>query len=137
MPPPPLMPLPPSLMPPLRVALVALLLSAAAYGVWEVRRWGTAAGRESLSARQRTLRVWGLFFLMLALGLCLGWTFLPRPQTRQALIGYAQYILLICLAVLPLVPLALMDWRENIRRLAESRRALLAEALSRSPDPPA
>lgn len=119
----------------LRIALILLLIAAAAYGVWEVRRWATPLGQD-VSPKQRILRAWGLFFLLLALGLCLGWTYLPKPQTRPALIGYARYIILICLSVLPLLPLALMDWRENLRRLAESRRALLAEALGRDADPP-
>ena len=119
-----------------RLVLSVLLLAAAAYGVWEVRRWATPLGQETISPKQRRLRAWGLFFLLLALGLCLGWTFLPTPHTRQALIGYAQYIILICLSVLPLLPLALMDSRENLRRLAESRRDLLAQALGRESDSP-
>ncbi len=119
-----------------RLALIVLLLAAAAYGVWEVRRWATPLGQETVSARQRSLRVWGLFFLLLALGLCLGWTYLPKPHTRQALIGYAQYIILICLSVLPLLPLALLDSRENLRRMAQSRRELLTQALGHDADPP-
>ncbi len=121
---------------PLRIALILFLLAAAAYGVWEVRRWATPLGQETVSPKQRRLRVWGLFFLLLTLGLCLGWTYLPTPHTRQALIGYAQYIILICLSVLPLIPLALLDSRENLRRLADSRRDLLARALGRDADPP-
>ncbi len=119
-----------------RLVLLLFLLAAAAYGVWEVRRWATPLGQETISPKQRRLRSWGLFFLLLALGLCLGWTYLPKPHTRQALIGYAQYVILICLSVLPLLPLALLDSRENLRRLAESRRALLAETLGRDADPP-
>ena len=121
---------------PLRIALILLLIAVAAYGVWEVRRWATPLGQETTSPRQRTLRAWGLFFLLLALGLCLGWTYLPKPQNRQELVGYARYIILICLSVLPLLPLALMDWRENLRRMTESRRALLAETLGRDSDTP-
>lgn len=124
----------PTLLP--RLILIVLLLATAAYGVWEVRRWATPLGQETLSPKQRRLRAWGLFFLLLALSLCLGWTWLPKPHTRQALIGYAQYIILICLSVLPLLPLALLDSRENLRHLADSRRALLAEALGRDAAPP-
>ena len=113
----------------LRPTLVLALVAVVAYGVWEIRRWSTPLGLEIISSRQRQLRAWGLFFLLAALGLCLGWTYLPTPHTRRALIRYAQYIILICLAVLPLVPLALLDWRENIRHLAESRKKLFQETM--------
>ncbi len=113
----------------LRAALVLALLAALGLGVWEVRRWFTPESRDLISAKQRLLRLWGLFFLLAALGLCLGWTYLPIPHTRRQLVGYAQYIILICLAVLPLIPLALLDWRENIRHLAASRKKLFQETI--------
>ena len=112
-----------------RPLLILALLAVAVYGVWEVRRWSTPTGLEVISPKQRTLRAWGLFFLLTALGLCLGWTYIPLPHSRRALIRYAQYIILICLSILPLVPLALLDWRENIRHLAESRKKLFEETL--------
>lgn len=112
-----------------RPLLILALLAAALYGLWEVRRWPTPTGLEVISPKQRVLRAWGLFFLLAALGLCLGWTYLPLPHSRRALIRYAQYIILICLSVLPLVPLALLDWRENIRHLASSRKKLFEETL--------
>ena len=112
-----------------RPLLIFALLAVAAYGVWEVRRWSTPTGLEVISPKQRVLRAWGLFFLLVALGLCLGWTYIPIPHSRRALIRYAQYIILICLSVLPLVPLALLDWRENIRHLTASRKKLFEETL--------
>ena len=112
-----------------RTVLVLALLLAAGFGVWEVRRWSTPEGRDLISPKQRLLRLWGLFFLLAALGLCLGWTYLPIPHTRRELVGDAQYIILICLAVLPLIPLALLDWRENIRHLAASRKKLFQETI--------
>lgn len=117
----------------LRASLVLVLLVVASYGVWETRRWATPEGRDLITAKQRCLRLWGLFFLLAAFGLCLGWTYIPKPQTRRELIGYAQYIMLICIAVLPLVPLALLDWRENLRHLAESRKELVLETLGSLP----
>jgi hypothetical protein len=124
----------------LRVVLILALVAVVGFGIWEVRRWFTPEGREMISPRQRLLRLWGLFFLLATLGLCLGWTYLPIPQTRRQLVGYAQYIILICLAVLPLIPLALLDWRENLRRLAASRKKLLQETLGplscETADPP-
>ena len=110
----------------LRAALVLALLAAGGFGVWEVRRWFTPEGRDSLSARQRLLRLWGLFFLLATLGLWLGGTFLPTPHTPKALIGWIQYWMLTVLAAVPLIPLALLDRRENLRHLAESRRQLAA-----------
>ncbi len=110
----------------LRAALILALLAAAGFGVWEVRRWFTPEGRDSISPKQRLLRLWGLFFLLAVLGLWLGGTFLPIPHTPKALIGWIQYWLLTVLASLPLIPLALLDRRENLRHLAESRRQLMA-----------
>jgi hypothetical protein len=120
-----------------RLLLALALLAALAFGVWEVRRWGMPEGA-LLPPRQRTLRAWGLFFLLLCLGLCLCGNYHP-PHTKRALIAWIQYWMLTTLAALPLVPLALLDWRENLRRLAESRRALfqdtLAPLVDNPPDP--
>ncbi len=110
----------------LRAALALALLAAGSFGVWEVRRWFTPEGRDLISARQRLLRLWGLFFLFAVLGLWLGGTFLPTPHTPKALIGWIQYWLVTVLAALPLIPLALLDRRENLRHLAEARRQLAA-----------
>ena len=121
-----------------RLLLALVLLAALAFGVWEVRRWGTPEGR-LLSPRQRTLRAWGLFFLLLCLGLCLCGAYHP-PHTRRALIAWIQYWMLTTLSALPLIPLALLDWRENLHRLAASRRTLFQETLAplvdTPPDPP-
>ncbi len=109
-----------------RAALVLALLAAGGFGLWEVRRWFTPEGRDSLSHTQRLLRLWGLFFLLAVLGLWLGGTFLTTPHTPKALIGWIQYWMLTVLASLPLIPLALLDRRENLRHLAEARRQLIA-----------
>ena len=79
-----------------------------------------------ISHKQRLLRLWGLFFLLAVLGLWLGGTFLPTPHTPKALIGWIEYWMLTVLASLPLIPLALLDRRENLRYLAESSRQLAA-----------
>ena len=123
----------------LRLALCLALLAVAAFGVWEVRRWSDPDFADVISPRQRRLRAWGLFFLLVSLGLCLRWAYLPTPHTRRELIEDAQYIILICLTVLPLIPLALLDWRENLRHLAESRKRLFQETigpLAQNSDPP-
>ena len=124
----------------LRVALVLVLLAVAAYGAWEIRRWSMPESRDLISPKQRRLRLWGLFFLLAVLGLWLGGTYLPRPHTRAALIGWIQYWMLTTLAALPLIPLALLDWRENLRHLAVSRKKLILETFDALPrenaDPP-
>lgn len=117
----------------LRAALFLALLAASGFGIWEVRRWSTPEGRDTLSARQRSLRAWGLFFLLAVLGLWLGGTYLPTPHTPKALIGWIEYWMLTTLAALPLIPLALLDWRENVRRLVEARRRLVQETLGSLP----
>jgi len=113
----------------LRAALLTALIAVAAYGVWEVRRWSSPVGLEIISPRQRQLRGWGLFFLLAVLSFWLGGTYLPTPHTKQALIHWLQYWIVTVFLSLPLIPLALLDWRENIRHLAESRRKLFDETL--------
>ena len=113
----------------LQAVLIVALLAAAAYGLWEIRRWQTPAGRETVSARQRRIRAWGLFFLLAALALWLGGTSLPLPRTRRALAHYLAYWMLVAFAVLPLIPLALLDARENLRRAQKERRELRAAFL--------
>lgn len=122
----------------LRAALTLALVAAIVYGAWEIRRWRTPAGQESVTPRQRRIRGWGLFFLLAVLGLWLGGTYrpVPPPLTRAstraekeaALRFLAYWTLTVCCAV-PLVPLALLDTRENLRRLAEERKREKGELL--------
>ena len=123
----------------LRVALVLALIAAVLYGVWEVRRWSLPETQGLITPKQKKLRGWGLFFLLSVLGLWLGGTYLPTPHDKKALIGWIQYWMLTVVAALPLIPLALLDWRENLRLLSENRRKLFQETLGplSSPiDPP-
>lgn len=119
----------------LRAALVVALVAAAAYGVWEARRWSMPALRDLISPKQRSLRAWGLFFLLTVLGLWLYGSYLPDPikgitvVAKKSQIAWLQYWMVTVLAALPLVPLALLDWRENLRHLAESRKKLFHETL--------
>jgi hypothetical protein len=126
----------------LRAALILALAATSAYGVWEVRRWSLPETQGAITPKQKKLRLWGLFFLLTVLGLWLGGTYLPTPHAgnKRALIGWIQYWMLTVVASLPLIPLALLDWRENLRLLAENRRKLFQETLGPlSPriDPPA
>ncbi len=125
----------------LRTVLIVALIAAAGYGLWEIRRWSRPEAQGLITAKQKRLRAWGLFFLLSVLALWLGGTYLPTPHPgdKRALIRWIQYWMLTVIASLPLVPLALLDWRENLKLLAENRRKLKQEAigsLSQYLDPP-
>lgn len=107
-----------------RGVLALALLLVAGYGVYETRRWRSAATRDLISARQRTLRAWGLLFLLLTLTLFLVGTFFPTPRTKLATLHALLYWIATTLCALPLIPLALLDARENLRRLLEGRSEL-------------
>lgn len=126
----------------LRIVLILALIAVAGYGVWEIRRWSLPETQGLITPKQKRLRVWGLGFLLGVLGLWLGGTYLPTPHPgdKRALIGWIQYWMLTVVASLPLVPLAFLDWRENLNLLAENRRKLFQDTigpLSQRPDPPA
>ena len=125
----------------LRTALILALAATAGYGLWEIRRWSLPETQGLITPKQKKLRAWGLFFLLGVLGLWLGGTYLPTPHPgdKRALIGWIQYWMLTVILSLPLVPLALLDWRENLLLLAENRRKLFQETigpLSQRPGPP-
>ena len=119
----------------LRAGLAFALIAAAAYGAWEAWRWSTPALRDLITPKQRTIRAWGLFFLLAVLGLWLYGTYLPAPlkgttiPAKKSQIAWLQYWMVTVLAALPLAPLALLDWRENLRNLAASRKKLFYETL--------
>ena len=119
----------------LRVGLALALIAIAVYGAWEARRWFAPDVRDLISPKQRILRAWGLFFLLTVLGLWLYGTYLPAPPKgvtiadKKAQIPWIEYWMVTILASLPLIPLALLDWRENLRHLAESRKKLFHETL--------
>ncbi len=107
-----------------RGVLVLALLLVAVYGTTEVRRWQRPATRDLLNSRQRKLRAWGLFFLLLTLTLFLIGTFLPPPRTKLAVLHALLFWTLTTVCAVPLIPLALLDARENLRRLMEGRQEL-------------
>lgn len=107
-----------------RGVLALALLLVAGYGVSEIRRWRRPATRNLLNARQRTLRAWGLFLLLLTLTLFLVGTFLPMPRTKLATLHALIFWTVTTLCAVPLIPLALLDARENLRRLMEGRQEL-------------
>lgn len=116
----------------LRAVLILALVAVVLYGRWEVRRWSQPELHDVITPKQKKLRFWGLCVLLCVLGLWLGGTYLPTPHPgdKRALIGWIQYWMLTVLAALPLIPLALLDWRENLRLLADNRRRLFQETLA-------
>ena len=117
--------------PPLVRALVTLALVAVAlYGLYEIRRWARPTAQGLLSLRQKRLRTAGLVLLILSLSLWLAGTYLPTPRTKPALLRSLIYWSATVLCALPIVPLALLDSRENLRRLQQERRRLVQETLS-------
>ncbi len=107
-----------------RGVLIVALLLVAGYGVYETRRWRLPVTRDLINPRQRKLRAWGLFLLLLTLTLFLVGTFLPTPRTKLATLHALIYWTATTLCAVPLIPLALLDARENLRRLMEGRREL-------------
>jgi len=119
----------------IRTVLYLALFAVAGFGVWEVRRWSAPEFADLISPKQRRIRAWGLFFLLLVFGLWLGGTYQPLPHKgvtladKKSQIAWLQYWMLTICASLPLIPLALLDWRENLRHLSESRKRLFQETI--------
>ena len=118
----------------LRGVLALTLLAVVAYGTFEVRRWFRPATRDLINARQKRLRAWGLFFLLLSLTLYLIGTFFPTPRTKLQMLHMLIFWTATTLCALPLIPLALLDARENLRRLLTARQALAQERIGLARD---
>jgi len=126
-----------------RALLAVAVVAVAAYGVFEVRFWKSALGLSMISMRQRRIR--GIGLLLLFFGLCfwLRGTYLPIPHPKpgthsradreQALRYIGYWTFTFCL-MLPLIPLAILDTRESLRKAAEERRTLMAESLQLQAD---
>ena len=100
-------------------------VAVAAYGVWEVRRWGTPAGRSSLPAPAPHPCLGPILSASRPRPLAPGDSLpLPTPHTRRAPPTTSPTGSCVALAALPLIPLALLDARENLRRALEDRRRL-------------
>lgn len=119
----------------LAIAIVGILI----YGVYEVRFWRTELGRTLVTGRQHVIRSLGLVLLLAGLGLWFGGTYIPVPQpkpgvhsraARVAALRYIEYWTLTLCVMLPLIPLAILDTRENLKKAAAERNKLLAEQLA-------
>jgi hypothetical protein len=120
----------------LAVAIVGILL----YGVYELRFWGTPLGRSIVSRRQRGIRGLGLVLLLAGLGMWFHGTYIPVPQPkpgvhhsvalRRAALHYVQYWTLTFCVMLPLIPLAILDTRENLRKAIAEREKLREDRLN-------
>ena len=126
-----------------RALLAVAVVAIVAYGVFEVRFWKSPIGLSMISARQRRIRGLGLSLLFLGLCFWLRGTYIPiphpRPGTRlradreQALRYIGYWTFTFCL-MLPLIPLAILDTRENLRKAAQERQDLLSERLQLEAD---
>jgi len=120
-----------------RIILGAIMLAVLVFGTIEIRSWSTQP--DLISAKQRRIRGFGLVFLLLSLGLWLNGTFMQAPPTHQkpltraaklAAIHWIGYWGITFVSLLPILPLAWFDARENLRRASEQRRNLLQEVLA-------
>src|SRR5262249_45146158 len=121
----------------MRVLPICMLAVLLVYGVYELRRWSTSP--DVVTPRQRTIRSLGFLFLACSLGLWIYGTYLPLPQVhrgavtpaqREATFRWISYWGLTFLMLLPLVPLALLDARENLKRASEERRRIRIDTLT-------
>lgn len=123
----------------IRVLLAAAIVGILLYGVYELRFWGTPMGRSIVSRRQRGIRGLGLVLLITGLGMWFHGTYIPVPQPkpgvhhsvalRRAALHYVQYWTLTFCVMLPLIPLAILDTRENLRKAIAEREKLREERL--------
>ena len=123
----------------IRIILGAIMLAVLMFGAIEIRAWSTQP--DLISPKQRRIRGLGFVFLLLSLGLWLNGSFMQAPPTHQkpltraakvAAITWIGYWGITFLTLVPIIPLALLDTRENLRRASEQRRNLLQEVLSPS-----
>jgi hypothetical protein len=124
----------------IRALLAVAIVGIALYGVFELRFWTTPMGRSIVSRRQRGIRTIGLVLLLAGLGLWLRGTYIPVPQARPGVhhsralrlqaLRYVQYWTLTFCVLLPLIPLAILDTRENLRKALAERENLREERLN-------
>jgi hypothetical protein len=120
-----------------RIILIGIIACVIAYAVYEVRQW--IVKPDLISGKQRRIRALGFLFLLLSLGLWLNGTYMQAPPThhhnltraaRIAAINWIGYWGITFLTLVPIIPLALLDARENLRRASKERRSILQEALA-------
>ena len=121
----------------IRYVLMASIVIVVAYAIYEIRLWSLRP--DYVSLRQRRIRSLGLFFLLTALVLWIRATYVPVPvvhhthitrAAQAAAVRWLTYYMLPFLAFLPLIPLALLDARENLKRASDERRKIRMEALA-------
>ena len=126
----------------IRNILVFMFLVVTAWGASQAYLWNTPQHRRSFSSTQKRLRSIGLICLVVCLSLAIYGTFMPVPvvtarklshSEKTAIIRYFGYWSVTALLIIPLIPLAILDSRDNLRQLAldaqelaEERRRLLA-----------
>ncbi|MGO8674018.1 MAG: hypothetical protein ACLQVD_21990 [Capsulimonadaceae bacterium] len=120
----------------IRILLIVCVAAVILFMIAEVRQW--IRKPDFISHRQRVLRSFGFGFLLAALGLWINGTTLAdplllrgrplTPELRKAALHWLSYWMVTFLTLVPLIPLALLDTRENLRRIRDERRRLKIEA---------
>jgi hypothetical protein len=125
----------------IRLGLIVFAVVLVGYAIYEFSGWARRGADLSLSAKQRRIRIAGFVLLLASIGLWYHGTYLPIPHkpavaspiedktvARQAA-DYVGYWMFTFLVLLPLVPLALLDARENFLSALAERRHLREEAV--------
>jgi hypothetical protein len=123
----------------IKIGLAAVMLAVLVFGYLEIKSWSTHP--DLISPKQRRIRTLGFVFLLVSLGLWLNGTYIKPPghlkkplthEARLAAVHWIGYWGITFLTLVPIIPLALLDARENLRRASAQRRSILQEALSPS-----
>ena len=121
-----------------RIVLMAVILAVSAYGIYEIRTWSNDTDRSLVSHTQRRIRSIGLLLILTALALWIYGTYIPIPHVngantppavREAAKLYVGYWMFTLMMTVPLVPLAILDTRENLRRAADERKRIFRETI--------
>jgi len=124
----------------MRLSLIAVALLLVAYAFYEFRLWRTRGAELSISPRQRRIRVIGFVLLLIAIGLWYRGTYLAVPHFlpgmdkrlfKEQAANYLGYWMVTFIVLLPLIPLALLDTRENVLQVIAERRQIREDAFGR------
>jgi hypothetical protein len=118
-------------------AIIAIMLAGSVFfGAREIASWSKPTQLATMTPKQRSIRFYAIFLLVLVLCLGLGGTYLRVPQTQgqarnpkvqKEVLNYLAYWFVTGLFFLPIIPLTLLDARQTVLRLEVDRQQLLSE----------